>query len=335
MQNTPSAPSAGGEEEREITAPLDVQSLRQGWERLEARVPRWHVRLTVGAKSDLGRVRENNEDKFDILEPEDPAVLAARGRFYAVADGMGGHAAGQIAAELALKSVIRRYFGNTTDDLETALISAVQYANGLVRDTAAGIPGRSGMGTTLTAAVVHENRVVVAHVGDSRLYLIRGGEIRQVTNDHSWVAEQVRMGLLDAETAARSPFRNVITRSMGAEPTVAVDLFHETLQPGDILLLCTDGLTGHLSDPQLAAIATATSPSVACMELIDAANEAGGKDNITVLIARVDAIEPYAAADKAQPAPEPTTETAGSVDPPPAPDVGTETRRRFGLFGRR
>lgn len=333
MENTPSITHEGAEEEREITAPLDVGSLRDGWARLAARAPRVLVRLTLGAKTDLGRVRENNEDKFDFLEPEDSTILAARGRFYGVADGMGGHAAGQIAAELALKTVIRRYYSNTSDDLETALIGAVQFANALIRDTAAAIPGRSGMGTTLTAAVIHEGGLIAAQVGDSRLYLLRDARLRQITQDHSWVAEQVRLGALDPEAAARSPFRNVITRSLGADRTVEVDLFREPLQPGDLLLLCSDGLTGQVSDEQIAAIAAENAPSVACLELIEAANQTGGRDNITVLIVRVDALEPRPDAAQAIPAERPLENEPAAV--PEAHGEPQETRRRFGLFGRR
>ncbi|HEX2998765.1 MAG TPA: hypothetical protein VHR86_00780, partial [Armatimonadota bacterium] len=156
MDNTPLSAKAEDDEEREITAPLDVRTLQEGWERIEKRAPELSTQITLGAKTDMGRVRENNEDKFDFLAPEDPTILAARGRFYGVADGMGGHAAGQIASELALKTIIKKYFSNTSDDLETALVAAVKYANSFVRDTAAAIPGRAGMGTTLTGAVIHE-----------------------------------------------------------------------------------------------------------------------------------------------------------------------------------
>lgn len=317
-----------GGEEREITAPLEVRSLQDGWAQLEARAPEQHATVTFAAKTDLGRVRENNEDKFDFLEPEEPAVLAARGRFYAVCDGMGGHAAGQIASELALKTIFKKYYSNTADDSETALVGAIQYANSLVRDTAAAIPGRSGMGTTFTGAVILEEELIAAQVGDSRLYLVRGGEIRQVTQDHSWIAEQVRLGTMDAATAARSPFRNVITRSLGAEATVEVDLFRERLQPGDVLLLCSDGLTGHVSDEEMAALATGSAPSVACMELIEAANEKGGRDNITVLIVRVDAVEPFAPA-----AERPEPEEASEPEAPHSASGQAEggKRRRFPL----
>lgn len=318
--------SRHGGEENEITAPLELQSLREGWAKLEARAPEWHAEVTFAAKTDLGRVRENNEDKFDFLEPEEPAVLAARGRFYAVCDGMGGHAAGQIASELALKSIIKKYYANTTDDLETALAAAVQYANALILDTAATIPGRSGMGTTFTGAILHEEYLIAAQVGDSRLYLFRDGEIRQITQDHSWVAEQIRLGVLDPESAARSPFRNVITRSLGAQESVEVDLCREKIRPGDVILLCSDGLTGHLDDQEIALLARRSAPSVACMELIDAANDRGGRDNITVLIIRVDAVKRFdPAAEPADPGEEPAPEA------PPSPPTEGEKRRRFPL----
>lgn len=330
MAYTPVGAAGEADEEREITAPLDVRSLHEAWARKSPRTPEQSVRLTFAAKTDLGLVRENNEDKFDFLEPEEPTLLAARGRFYAVADGMGGHAAGQIASEIGLKTVVKRYFTNTADDPDTALVAAIQFANGLVRDTAAAVPGRSGMGTTLTCAVIREGELTVAQVGDSRLYLLRDGVPRQVTEDHSWVAEQVRKGALDAETASRSPFRNVITRSLGAEPDVKVDLFHEALQPGDLLLLCSDGLTGQVPDGQIAAIAACNAPSVACMELIDAACASGGRDNITVAIIRVDGIEPYPGSRAAVPAP------ATAIEPEPEPaaePAPAEPARRRGLFG--
>ncbi len=331
MENRPADANSGDGETREITAPIDTRSLQEAWARRETHSPEVHLRLTMGAKTDLGRVRENNEDKFDFLEPEDPGILAARGRFYAVADGMGGHAAGQIASELALKTVIKKYYANASDDLETALVAAVKYANALVRDTAAAIPGRSGMGTTLTAAVVHEARLIVAQVGDSRLYLIREGAIRQITDDHSWVAEQVRLGTLDAESAARSPFRNVITRSLGAEPDVKVDVFPVELRLGDRFLICSDGLSGQVEDEQMAEIAGASPPSVACMELIDAANESGGRDNITLLIVRVDAIEPYAPGMRVAVAErEPLSEVEDLLEP-----VGADARWFSRLIGRR
>src|SRR5947208_9311359 len=177
--------------DREVTAPLDVAALRAGWAGKGEERPRRHVRLSVGARTDMGRVRENNEDKFDFLEPDEPAVLATRGRFYAVADGMGGHQAGQIASELALKTVFRAYYSSRAADVSEALKEAIAEANRYLLDVARMIPERSGMGTTFTGAVVREEEMMIAQVGDSRCYLLRdgrgtrGGGGGEVTEDDS------------------------------------------------------------------------------------------------------------------------------------------------------
>src|SRR5262249_45029461 len=194
---------------KEITAKFSRDELVRGWREREARVPRVFPVVKFAAKTDLGRIRENNEDKFDSYEPEDPTILAARGSFYAVADGMGGHAAGQIASELALKNVIAHYYDSVTESVPESLLEAIAAANETIHNLALMIPERSGMGTTMTAAVVVEDRIYIGQVGDSRAYLIRDEEIRQVTFDHSWVAEQVRMGGMTAEEAESSPYRNI------------------------------------------------------------------------------------------------------------------------------
>src|SRR5205823_10132050 len=157
---------------REITAPLVVEELQAGWARKGEERPRLHALVRLGAKTDLGRVRENNEDKFDFIEPDEPSVLARKGRFYAVADGMGGHSAGQIASELALTTVIRTYYADPQSEIEASLRLAVEAANDYLVDVARTISSRHGMGTTLTAAVIRDGALYVAHVGDSRLYLI-------------------------------------------------------------------------------------------------------------------------------------------------------------------
>jgi protein phosphatase len=279
--------------EREVTAPLDVAALRAGWAAKGEERPRLHARLSVGARTDMGRVRENNEDKFDFLEPDEPAVLATKGRFYAVADGMGGHQAGQIASELALKTVFRSYYSSRASDAREALGEAVAEANRYLLDVARMIPERSGMGTTFTGAVVREDEVCIAQVGDSRGYLVRDGRMEQVTEDHSWVQEQVSRGAMTLEEAEMSPFRNVITRSLGAAPEVEPDLFAIKLEPRDRFVLCSDGLSGMMSDAELFEIAREGSPSVAAWNLVDRAVENGGKDNVTVLVLDVQAIEPW------------------------------------------
>ena len=276
----------------ERTARLNQAELSEGWAEV-GRVPRVLATVKMGAKTDLGLVRDNNEDKFDFFEPEDPAVLATKGCFYAVADGMGGHSAGQIACELALKTVLQVYYANPSSDTEGSLRHAVGQANALIYDTAQTIPDRQGMGTTLTAAVILEDRVTVVQVGDSRAYLLRQGQMVQLTEDHSWVAEQVRMGTMTLAEAQVSPFRNIITRSIGTAAAVEADVFTHELGAGDILLLCSDGLSGHLEPFEMQAVAEAQSPSVAALSLVEAANERGGRDNITVVVLSIRALLPY------------------------------------------
>ncbi len=286
------------------TLRLDRADLSEGWAEKD-RLPRVVAALKMGAKTDLGRVRDNNEDKFEFHEPEDPAVLAAKGRFYGVADGMGGHSAGQIACELALKTVIHSYYLSPSADIEAGLRQAIDEANALIFDTARMIPERHGMGTTLTAAVVRDDRITIAQVGDSRAYLIRGGAITQITEDHSWVAEQVRLGAMSLEDAQASPFRNIITRSIGTAATIEPDILEHPLEAGDILVLCSDGLNGHLDATEIRDLAAAHSPSVAAMRLVEKANERGGRDNITALVLSVRTLDAYVAESDDASAPEP------------------------------
>lgn len=318
------SPGDGGVE---ITARLTRDELVRGWRSIEAVEPTVVPVIRFGARTDLGQVRENNEDKFDFYEPEDAGLLAQRGSFYAVADGMGGHAAGQIASELALKSVIAHYYEGPEPDPAAALRAAVCDANERIHQVAAAIPDRAGMGTTLSAAVFVEDRVTVAQVGDSRAYLIRGGAIRQVTEDHSWVAEQVRLGAMTEADAAYSPYRNVITRSIGTGPEVEADIFQEQCIEGDIWVLCTDGLTGHVEAAEILAIATGAAPGEACRQLVNLAASRGGRDNITVIVLSVRAIAAGCAAVDAPPPPLPASAPA-PTEPAPA------KRGRLWPFGR-
>ncbi|MGI4788717.1 MAG: Stp1/IreP family PP2C-type Ser/Thr phosphatase [Janthinobacterium lividum] len=280
----------------EKTARLSREELNDGWAEV-SRVPRILASVKMGAKTDLGRVRDNNEDKFDFFEPEDPTTLAVKGSFYAVADGMGGHSAGQIACELALKTVLSVYYGDPSPEKEASLRHAVGEANGLIYDTAQTIPDRQGMGTTLTAAVLCEDQLILAQVGDSRAYLLRGGAITQMTDDHSWVAEQVRLGTMTLAEAQVSPFRNIITRSVGTAASVEVDIFAQELQVGDTIVLCSDGLSGHLEPDEIQEIVQQQNPSEAALSLIEAANNRGGRDNITALVLSIRDLLPYAAGE--------------------------------------
>ncbi len=269
------------------TAKFDRAELVRGWRAYEARQPRVIPVVKFGARTDMGQVRENNEDKFDFYEPESPELLAHRGCLYAVADGIGGAMAGQIASEMMLKNVISNYYDSPASDLQTAMHDAIVQTNDRIFHLAQMIPERSGMGTTLVGAIFIEDRVVIAQVGDSRVYLIRDGQITQVTHDHSWVEEQVRAGLMRREDAEMSPFRNVITRSIGAAATVVPDFYEERAQVGDIWVLCSDGLTGHVQEGEILQIAGSQFPSEAVRQLVELANARGGRDNITVFVVSV------------------------------------------------
>jgi PPM family protein phosphatase len=283
----------------ETTAEFNTEELIRGWDALELKdaAPIVHCELVWAARTDIGRVRENNEDKFDFFLPDEPQMLAVRGRLFAIADGMGGHSAGQIASEAALKTVVRSYFRDAAPpEIGDALTRCIIEANTLIANAAVQMGAKNGMGTTLVVAIVREDMLTIAHVGDSRAFLLREGErIRQLTTDHSWVEEQVRRGLLTRDEAEQSPYRNVITRSIGMGEGMAPDIVSEKLFPGDLILLATDGVTGYLSGDALASLMRGKSPSRAVLDIIDAANDAGGKDNSTALLLRVAAVmEPAA-----------------------------------------
>ncbi len=270
--------------DREVTAKVNSQELIAEWEERIRRAEDIRVVSTLGARTDLGRVRDNNEDKYEFFQPEEPDVLSRKGSLYAVADGMGGHSAGQIASELALKTTIKSYYSDDSPLLEESLRAAIQQANALVYDTSTAIAERAGMGTTLTVLVVRGDEAFVAHVGDSRLYALRDGVITQVTDDHSWVNEQVKRGGMTEREAMSSPYRNVITRSVGNSPTVEVDIFCRDVRVGDVFLLCSDGVSGLVEAEQVRRAMAEKSPSQAAWELVDMALEAGGHDNATVLV---------------------------------------------------
>ena len=310
------------------TAKFDRAELVKGWREYEETLPRCVPVLKYAPKTDMGQVRENNEDKFDFYEPENPAILAARGSIFIVADGVGGAAAGQIASEMLVKTLISSYYDHPAPNPEDALIEAIANANDRVYRVAQMIPERNGMGSTLTAAVFIEDGVMIAQLGDSRAYLIRDGEIRQVTLDHSYVEEMVRAGQMTAEEAENSPFKNVITRSIGAAPTAQPDLFIERVVPGDLWILCSDGLTGYVTDAELLDIAGGQPPSEAARQLIELANARGGRDNITVFVIHVrDLIFP----EKMAATP---TSPVNSAENAPVGEEANAKQGRWKLFGK-
>jgi PPM family protein phosphatase len=222
------------------------------------------------AVTDPGRRRRRNEDAY-VIEPP----------LFAVADGMGGAQAGEIASRIAA-SVLRDAAGRFGED---AVATLIQEANRRVYEAAATDEARSGMGTTITAALVEDGTVRIGHVGDSRAYLIRDGRLEQLTEDHSLVAELVRSGRLSPEEADAHPQRSVITRVLGTDPDVDVDMFTVEARPGDVFMICSDGLTSMVDDESILDIVEANRASLeqAARALVNAANKGGGEDNITIV----------------------------------------------------
>ena len=245
------------------------------------------LRLDVAQLTDVGRKREHNEDNMAYVIPKDLQVMAKKGALFIVADGMGGHAAGEVASEIAVDTVSNVYYQDDSDDVAVSLLHAIRRANASIHQRAAENMLRSGMGTTCVAAVLRGNRAYIANVGDSRAYLLRGSQVKQISQDHSWVAEQVRAGLLTEDQARTHAQRNVITRCLGTQAEVDIDVFQEELNEGDALVLCTDGLSGLVSEEELQHIVEQFVPQESVYHLVERANENGGPDNITAIVVRV------------------------------------------------
>jgi len=270
------------------------------------------LELAVGAVTDKGRAREVNEDSYSTPPATlDASTLAQKGYLFVVADGMGGHVAGATASQTATSRIIGDYYADPNPDVLASLEQAIQTANREIVAQAQD-PAFSGMGTTVVAAVLRDDQLTVANVGDSRAYLIRNGLIQQLTLDHSWVAEEVRAGVLTLEEARVHPRRNVITRSLGNRPDLPVDYFDRSrltwngqplaLQPGDVLILCSDGLSNVVTNEEIRQLATSRDPQRAAQNLVDLANQRGGPDNITVIVAQVRRAPGAAGAVLARPA---------------------------------
>lgn len=250
--------------------------------------------VQVAGKSDLGCVRTNNEDNFGY---------DTRYGVFVVCDGMGGQAAGEVASKMGVDIILdyfRKAGGETgkypvegqplegVSERANALASSIRLANRSIFEAASKDAGHAGMGSTVVAAMVKGNFLSIAHVGDSRIYLIRKDSIQQLTNDHSLVMEQVRRGLITQEEAEKSNMQNIIIRALGSEDTVEADVDDMVAQPGDILLLGTDGLTKYVKEAALLKLVkSAPTLSQACDALIQAARDGGGDDNITCILVRV------------------------------------------------
>jgi serine/threonine protein phosphatase PrpC len=251
------------------------------------------LRIETGARTDLGRVRKNNEDCYEI----EPAL-----KLYVLSDGMGGQAHGEVASNLAVQTIVTHcqqaensratpIFGEPQPDVSertNRLASAIHLANRKVFEAAKGNAEHLGMGATIVAAWIEDEKLSLAHVGDSRAYLLRAGSLDQLTADHSLVAEKVRIGILTPQEADASELQSVLTRAVGTNPNIEVDSDEQMLLDGDYLLLCSDGLTRMVTDPEIAStLLTSTSSQAAADRLVELANENGGVDNVSVIVLRV------------------------------------------------
>jgi PPM family protein phosphatase len=251
------------------------------------------LHIQAGARTDLGRVRKNNEDCY---------AIDASLQLYVLSDGMGGQAHGEVASKLAVQTVLTHcrqaensratpIFGESRPDVTertNRLASAIHLANRKVFETAASNPEQQGMGATIVAAWVDGQRLSLAHVGDSRVYLLRGGTMDQLTADHSLVAEKVRVGILTPQEADASEMQSVLTRAVGTTSSVEVDTDEQVLLVDDFLLLCSDGLTRMVTDPEIAStLLTSASAQESAERLVDLANENGGVDNVSVVVIHV------------------------------------------------
>jgi PPM family protein phosphatase len=255
------------------------------------------LRIDASARTDVGRVRSNNEDAFRL----DPEI-----NLYVLSDGMGGQAHGEVASALAVETVVqycreanrdpeRTLYGDRRPDLcerSNRLLSAVRLANRKIFEAAAKDPDHGGMGATIVAVWIDEQRMSLAHVGDSRAYLLRGGSLEQLTADHSLVAEHVRRGTMTPQEAESSQLQNILVRALGSQDQVEVDVDEQMVLDGDTLLLCSDGLTHMVTDAEIAStLSTHETSQAAADRLVDLANDYGGEDNVTVIVIRA-AAEP-------------------------------------------
>jgi protein phosphatase len=254
------------------------------------------VQIVSGGVSDVGRVRTNNEDSFRIVEPLNLFILS---------DGMGGEAHGEIASAMAVETIekycsqpealkedtgvtLHEATPETWSEQTKMLQNAVYQANYKIYQSAQKHPEQRGMGATITTGWINGTKLSLAHVGDSRAYLLRTGSLQQLTNDHSLVAEQVRRGILTPQQAEESDMQSVLLRALGANPEVDIEVDEVELMPRDVLLFCSDGLTRMVTEPEIAgSLQAETDPASAAQKLVDLANERGGLDNVSVIVARL------------------------------------------------
>ena len=246
--------------------------------------------LEIASLTDVGCQRDNNEDSYSYWESEDNAVFERLGRLAVVADGMGGCEGGQHASRIAVETVLETYArADSAGNPQLRLDNAFAEANHRVQQQALENPILKGMGTTLTAFALVADHLYYAHVGDSRLYLFRSRELRLLTHDHSLVARLVENGLVRREDAENHPQKHILTAAVGVSDAIRPDVPGEplTVSPGDVLLLCTDGLWGQMSQNEMAGVLGSKSPKDACNALVELAKKRGGPDNITLQVAHL------------------------------------------------
>ena len=245
--------------------------------------------VDVAGLTDIGCKRENNEDCFAYWEPEEDTAFQRLGRLAIVADGMGGAEGGQFASRISVESVRDVYSGLGEGDPQQRLLIAFRQANEHVQQEARQKPALHGMGTTLTACAIVANQLYYAHIGDSRAFLVRGGEARQLTRDHSLVARLIESRAISPEDAENHPQKHVLTAAVGVGDDLQPDHSAEpvALQPSDTVVICTDGLWGQMSPAEIAEIVSTRGATDACKALVQLARKRGGPDNITLQILRV------------------------------------------------
>jgi protein phosphatase len=296
------------------------------------------MKVHYSADTHVGQQRQINQDAYGVQEETQPDDI---GQLMVLCDGMGGHMAGEVASRRGVDTILEYYYDSSQPDRIEVLREAFQQANTRVYEE-----GQGTMGTTGVALLVRGDRLDVANVGDSRAYLVRGGQIQQLTQDHSFVWEQVAAGVLTKQQARHSHYRNMITRAIGHRPDVDVDFFVEQVYTGDVLVLSSDGLHGLLEDDEIAQAVSSMQPAEAVQWLIDEANQRGGSDNITVIVARLESSDgavveppPLQEADGVPTTPL-ASEPAGAGDGPPPPEANAATggappagSRRAGVWG--
>jgi protein phosphatase len=245
--------------------------------------------VEVASLSDVGCQRENNEDSLGYWESPDDSTFARLGRLAIVADGMGGCEGGQFASRIAVETVEEINSSSSDPDPQQRLLEGFRQAHARIQQRARENPGLHGMGTTMTALALIGDSLFYAHIGDSRLYLLRAGKLRVVTRDHSLVSRLVETGIIRAEDADNHPQKHVLTAAVGVAEDIQPDFSAApvALEKADVLLLCTDGLWGQVSEPELAEALAVKAPLDACRSLVQLAKDHGGPDNITLQVARL------------------------------------------------